>query len=99
MASSLAQVEGLSECIGRAIQEHLEGSNINLAWPQIETLVRPILRVEAFLEDAGPENASSQKVASVSDFPVLAMFRLGLVILPQLPHFAFLVACLLSTAR
>jgi ATP-dependent RNA helicase DDX49/DBP8 len=67
--ASLHDVEGLSECIGRAIQEHLERSNINIAWPQIESLVRPILRVEAFLEDAGQENASasrSERVASVS---------------------------------
>lgn len=67
---SLHNVEGLSECIGRAIQEHLKSSNINIAWPQIESLVRPILRVEAFLEDAGQENASasrSERVASVSD--------------------------------
>jgi len=66
---TLESVEGLSEVIGRAIQEHLERSNINIAWPQIDGLVRPILRVEAFLEDAGPANISSprsERVASVS---------------------------------
>lgn len=68
--AALESVEGLSEVIGRAIQEHLERSNINVAWPQIDGLIRPILRVEAFLEDAGPDNVSSprsEKVASVSD--------------------------------
>jgi ATP-dependent RNA helicase DDX49/DBP8 len=66
---TLENVEGLSEVIGRAIQQHLERSNINVAWPQIDGLVRPILRVEAFLEDAGPHNTSStrsERVASVS---------------------------------
>lgn len=66
---TLESIEGLSEVIGRAIQEHLERSNINVAWPQIDGLVRPILRVEAFLEDAGPANISSprsERVASVS---------------------------------
>lgn len=64
--------EGLSECIERAIQEHLARSNIDLAWPQLNGLVHPILRVEAFLEDAAPSpttpNATvqaSRKVASV----------------------------------
>lgn len=67
--TGLEDVEGLSEVIGRAIQEHLERSNINIAWPQIDSLVRPILRVEAFLEDAGPRSISSprsERVASVS---------------------------------
>jgi ATP-dependent RNA helicase DDX49/DBP8 len=67
--AALQDVEGLSEVIGRAIQEHLERSNIHIAWPQIDSLVRPILRVEAFLEDAGPGNVSSprsERVASVS---------------------------------
>lgn len=67
--TTLESIEGLSEVIGRAIQEHLERSNINVAWPQIDGLVRPILRVEAFLEDADSVNVSSQrseKVASVS---------------------------------
>jgi hypothetical protein len=70
----LEDIEGLSECIGRAIQEHLAKSNINIAWPQLDDLASPILRVEAFLEDAAPSprlaNANakaqvSQKVASV----------------------------------
>jgi ATP-dependent RNA helicase DDX49/DBP8 len=67
--AALEDIDGLSEVIGRAIQEHLEHRNINLAWPQIDSLVRPILRVEAFLEDAGPGNVSSprsERVASVS---------------------------------
>lgn len=67
--ATLEDVEGLSEVIGRAVQEHLERRNINLAWPQIDGLVRPILRVEAFLEDAGPGNVSSprsERIASVS---------------------------------
>ena len=67
--AALEDIEGLSEVIGRAIQEHLERHNVNLAWPQIDSLVRPILRVEAFLEDAGPGNVSSprsERVASVS---------------------------------
>ncbi|KAJ4337447.1 putative RNA helicase [Ascochyta clinopodiicola] len=65
--AAIKNVEGLSEVIGRAIQEHLERSNINVDWPQIDGLVRPILRVEAFLEDAGPGNTlspRSEKVAS-----------------------------------
>lgn len=69
--AALKDIEGLSEVIGRAIQEHLEQSNINVAWPQIDGLVRPILRVEAFLEDAGPDNVSSprsERVASVSKY-------------------------------
>ncbi|KAF1925556.1 DEAD-domain-containing protein [Didymella exigua CBS 183.55] len=68
--AALGNVEGLSEVIGRAIQEHLERSNINVAWPQIDGLVRPILRVEAFLEDAGPGNVTSprsERVASGVD--------------------------------
>jgi ATP-dependent RNA helicase DDX49/DBP8 len=63
---TLENVEGLSEVIGRAIQEHLEKSNINIAWPQLDGLVRPILRVEAFLEDASRSSSRSEKVASVS---------------------------------
>lgn len=66
--NSLQDVDGLSECIGRAIEEHLSRSNINLAWPQLDSLNRPILRIEAFLEDAGPLNGSkarSDRVASV----------------------------------
>lgn len=73
--AAIEEVEGLSEVIGRAIQEHLERSNINITWPQIDSLVRPILRIEAFLEDAGPGNVSSprsERVASVSAHPSLA---------------------------
>lgn len=68
---SLGNVEGLSEVIGRAIQEHFERSNINVEWPQIDGLVRPILRVEAYLEDAGPSSSlspRSERVASVSGY-------------------------------
>lgn len=64
----LENVDGLSECIGRAIQDHLARSNINLAWPQLDSLRRPVLRIEAFLEDGRPTNGSrprSNKVASV----------------------------------
>lgn len=67
--NALEDVEGLSECIGRAIQEHLAKSDINIAWPQIERLNHPILRFEAFLEDAGPSSTIvplPEKVASVS---------------------------------
>ena len=73
--AALGDVEGLSEVIGRAIQEHLERSNINVEWPQIDGLVRPILRVEAFLEDAGPVDVSSprsERVASVSYPPCMS---------------------------
>ncbi|KAL5115410.1 putative RNA helicase [Pleosporales sp. CAS-2024a] len=60
-------IEGLSECIGRAIQEHLARSNINLAWPQIDRLDRPVLRFEAYIEDAGAPSTTaprSERVAS-----------------------------------
>lgn len=63
-------VEGLSECISRAIQEHLERSNINVTWPHVDELSHPVLRVEAFLEEAGASNAArqhSKRVASVCD--------------------------------
>lgn len=66
--SAIQDVEGLSECIGRAIQEHFAKSNIGVAWPQLDSLTRPILRVEAFLEDAGTDNAvraRSERIASV----------------------------------
>jgi ATP-dependent RNA helicase DDX49/DBP8 len=61
-------IEGLSECIDRAIQEHLAKRNISIAWPQIDSLNRPVLRFEAFIEDAGPLSAAvprSERVASV----------------------------------
>lgn len=67
--NALDGIDGLSECIGRAIQEHLAKSNINIAWPQIDSLDRPVLRFEAFIEDAGQSsNATrprSEKIASV----------------------------------
>ncbi|PSN67928.1 DEAD-domain-containing protein [Corynespora cassiicola Philippines] len=62
----LMQIEGLSECIGRAIQEHLTQANID--WPELERLSHPVLRVEAFLEDAGQGAATSprsERIASV----------------------------------
>ena len=65
-------IDGLSECIGRAIQEHLAKSDINIALPQIDRLNHPILRFEAFLEDAGPSSAMvalPEKIASVSVLP------------------------------
>ena len=72
--NAIQDVDGLSECIGRAIQEHLAKSNINVAWPQLDSLNHPILRVEAFLEDAGPNNttrARSEKIASVRCLAVI----------------------------
>jgi hypothetical protein len=66
--NALQDIDGLSECIGRAIHEHLAKRNINIAWPQLESLNHPVLRVEAFLEDAGPKHdsrARSEKIASV----------------------------------
>ncbi|KAF1938567.1 DEAD-domain-containing protein [Clathrospora elynae] len=65
--SVIQDIEGLSECIGRAIQEHLAKSNIKLTWPQLGGLNHPIIRFEAFLEDAGPNNAAiprSERIAS-----------------------------------
>ena len=66
--NAIQDVEGLSECIGRAIQEHLAKSNMNVAWPQLDSLDHPILRVEAFLEEAGVNHATrarSERIASV----------------------------------
>jgi hypothetical protein len=66
--NALQDIDGLSECIGRAIQEHLAKSNINISWPQLNSLTHPVLRVEAFLEDAGPNTATraqSERIASV----------------------------------
>ncbi|KAF2637272.1 DEAD-domain-containing protein [Massarina eburnea CBS 473.64] len=51
------EIAGLEECIDRAIQEHL--ANPNLKWSQLSGLNRPVLRVEAFLEDAGQGDISS----------------------------------------
>jgi ATP-dependent RNA helicase DDX49/DBP8 len=70
--TALEGIEGLSECIGRAIQEHLAKSNINLTWPQIDRLDHPVLRFEAFIEDAGSVSAAvprPEKVASVRSIP------------------------------
>jgi ATP-dependent RNA helicase DDX49/DBP8 len=66
-------IEGLSECIDRAIQEHLAKRNISIAWPQIDSLNRPVLRFEAFIEDAGLPSAAvprSERVASVRIVPL-----------------------------
>ncbi|CBY00615.1 hypothetical protein IAQ61_011526 [Plenodomus lingam] len=64
----LGDVEGLSECIGRAVQEHLARSNISTAWPHIDGLSHPILRIEAFLEEGDSNNtvgkSRSGRVAS-----------------------------------
>jgi len=68
----LEGVDGLSECIGQAIQEHLAKANI--AWPQIDNLDRPMLRVEAFIEEAEPARATvprAGRVASVRNFHLL----------------------------
>jgi ATP-dependent RNA helicase DDX49/DBP8 len=62
-----AQVEGLSDCIGRAIQEHLAKANIVWPWPHISSLDHPILRVEAYLEvqNGGANSPRSERIASV----------------------------------
>jgi ATP-dependent RNA helicase DDX49/DBP8 len=70
--NALEGTEGLSECIGRAIQEHLAKSDINNAWRQIDSLDHPILRFEAYIEDAGTVSVGtaasrSEMVASVRD--------------------------------
>ena len=59
--NGLQDIDGLSECIGRAIQDHLAKSNIHIAWPQIDGLDHPVLRVEAFLEDAGAAPTKKRK--------------------------------------
>ncbi|KAL7772541.1 hypothetical protein CFE70_002500 [Pyrenophora teres f. teres 0-1] len=64
MEMDAQDVHGLSECIGRAIQEHLARSKINLAWPQLDNLTHPILRVEAFLEDGSTAHAGVTRVPS-----------------------------------
>jgi ATP-dependent RNA helicase DDX49/DBP8 len=69
--NALEGIEGLSECIGQAIQEHLRRSNINITWPQIDALNHPVLRFEAFIEDAGQSSVAvqrSERVASVRTF-------------------------------
>ena len=61
------EIEGLSECIGRAIQEHLAKANIEWPWPHLSNLDQPILRVEAYLEDKvdGVSLPRSERIASV----------------------------------
>jgi ATP-dependent RNA helicase DDX49/DBP8 len=66
--NGLQDVDGLSECIGKAIQDHLAKFNINVAWPQLDSLDHPILRVEAYLEEADANHATraqSERIASV----------------------------------
>lgn len=66
--NALNNIEGLEECIGRAIQGYFAKSDIQMAWPQIDGLARPVIRFEAFLEDASPGNAirrRSDRIASV----------------------------------
>ncbi|CAI6333056.1 unnamed protein product [Periconia digitata] len=60
------KIDALEECIARAIQEHLAAGTLD--WPQLAGLDHPVLRVEAFLEDAGHSAGSTQtkKVASRS---------------------------------
>jgi ATP-dependent RNA helicase DDX49/DBP8 len=76
LMNGLQDIHGLSECIGRAIQEHLAKQNINVAWPQLDSLSHPNLRVEVFLEDAGPNavpRARSEKIASVCQCRVVLL--------------------------
>jgi ATP-dependent RNA helicase DDX49/DBP8 len=57
---------GLSEAIERAIQNHLAKSDSE--WPLVDGLSRPVLRIEAFIEDGCPgetRNNFSEKIASV----------------------------------
>ena len=66
----------LSECIQRAIQEHFANRNSIPAWPQIDGFNHPILRVEAFLEEAGSDDGGRGRpgrIASVCtlDQPVV----------------------------
>ncbi|KAF2009182.1 DEAD-domain-containing protein [Aaosphaeria arxii CBS 175.79] len=64
--SELNQIDGLSECIERAVREHLE--KLDVKWPFADNLNRPILRIEAFLEDGvqgAADKSLSEKVASV----------------------------------
>ena len=65
--NSFESVEGLSECIDRAIREHIAKSVV--AWP-MGNLSHPILRFEAFLEDGSSledHNIQPKRIASVSD--------------------------------
>jgi ATP-dependent RNA helicase DDX49/DBP8 len=66
--AAISDIEGLSECIVQAIQEHFAKSDVNTAWPQLDSLNHPVLRVEAFLEEANNDNgtrARSERIASV----------------------------------
>lgn len=66
--AAVPDIEGLSECISRAIQEHLAKSNIDVTWPQLDSLNHPVLRIEAFLEEASNDHATrarSERIASV----------------------------------
>lgn len=55
------EFEGLSDCISRAIEEYFASSQ----WPVIRNLARPVIRVEAFLED-GTAKGGPQKLLTVS---------------------------------
>jgi ATP-dependent RNA helicase DDX49/DBP8 len=61
----ISEINGLEECIGRAIQEHLAKTNVELS--RLAGLNRPILRIEAFLEEAGDDvvPSRSKRIASV----------------------------------
>ncbi|KAF2680326.1 DEAD-domain-containing protein [Lentithecium fluviatile CBS 122367] len=63
----LTEIDGLSDCIARAIQEHLAKENVE--WPHLGSLDHPILRVEAFLEDRDDGRAlpRSERIASVPE--------------------------------
>ena len=63
---------GLSDCIYRAIQEHLAKSSGNIAWPQIDGLKNPTLRIEAFLEEAGSNDAGSVKPGRIASVCTLS---------------------------
>jgi hypothetical protein len=73
--NALEDIEGLSECIGRAIQEHLAKSNVIGAWPQIDNLNHPILRFEAFIEDAGALSSAASQSKKVASVRVALPFR------------------------
>ncbi|KAL6709307.1 hypothetical protein ACN47E_001714 [Coniothyrium glycines] len=64
---NIDSIEGLSECINRAIQAHLATLNVSITWPLTDELNRPVLRIEAFLEEVDANNATpkrSKRVAS-----------------------------------
>lgn len=79
---TIEHIDGISECIVRAIQEHLANSNISIEWSQKEKLICPVLRVEVFLENTqdGQDNAKtsrcSKRIVSVcilDFFPIKTM--------------------------